>query len=339
MATIKDVAASAGVSYSTVSHVINKTRPISEQSRTKVEAAIRQLNYVPSAVARSLRHQATSTIGLLIPNNTNPFFSELAHGIEEGCYLNDYSVILCNSDDDPTREETHLRVLLEKRIDGLIVGSTGDDQPLARSLRQSGVPLVMVDREIPGLKADLVQVDHTIGGYLAARHLVDLGHRGMGCIAGPSSAVSSAERLQGYKKALRVSALPCRSEWIIESDFTTEGGYKAATILVGKPDLTAIFACNDLMAIGVLRYAAEAGLRVPRDLSVIGFDGIELGRYVYPALTTISQSIRKLGKLAAVTLIRRISRGGKGRLRRLVLPPHLVVRESTSPLSRNRSPG
>jgi LacI family transcriptional regulator len=276
-------------------------------------------------------HRTTSTIGLLISNNTNPFFSELAHGIEEGCYLNDYSVILCNSNDDPTREETHLRVLLEKRIDGLIVGSTRGDQTLAKKLRQSQIPLVIIDRAIPGLHADLVQVNHEAGGYLATRHLIDLGHHGIGCIAGPSAAISATERLQGYRKALKKSSLPYRSQWIIESDFTCDGGYKAARLLVGKPDLTALVACNDLMAIGVLRYTAEAGLRIPRDLSVIGFDGIELGRYVHPALTTVSQSIPKLGELAAVTLIGRIAREGEGRVRHLILPPKLVVRESTAP--------
>lgn len=336
MATLKDVAALAGVSYTTVSHVINNTQPVSEQARAEVEAAIRQLNYVPNAVACSLPHRTTSTIGLLISNNTNPFFSELAHGIEEGCYLTGYSVILCNSNEDPAREETHLRVLLEKRIDGLIVGSTRGDQTLAKNLLQSTIPLVIIDRAIPGLRADLVQVDHEAGGYLATRHLIDLGHHGIGCIAGPSVAVSAVERVQGYRKALKKSSLSYRSEWVIESNFTSEGGYKAAESLVGKPGLTAVVACNDLMGIGVLRYAAEAGVRIPRDLSVIGFDGIELGRYVYPALTTISQSIRKLGELAAVTLIRRIGRGGEGRFRHLVLPPKLLVRESTAPLDVGR---
>lgn len=331
MATIKDVAALAGVSYTTVSHVINNTRPVSDQARSEVEAAIRQLNYLPSAIARSLRHQTTLTIGLLISNNTNPFFSELAHGIEEGCYRNGYSVFLCNSNDDPTRQETHLRVLLEKRIDGLIVGAAGGHQALAKRLQGSQVPLVVVDRALPGLDADLVQVDHEKGGYLATKYLVNLGHRAIGCIAGPSEATSSSERLAGYRRALAEAALPCRRQWIIESDFTSEGGYQAARRLLRRAGLTAVFAGNDLMGIGVLRDAAEKGLRVPEQLSVIGFDGIELGRYVHPALTTIGQSIRRLGELAATTLIQCIGRGGKGPFRQLVLPPEIIVRESTAP--------
>jgi LacI family transcriptional regulator len=332
VATIKDVAALAGVSYTTVSHVINNTRPVSKAAREEVEAAIRRLNYVPSAIARSLRHRSTATIGLLISNNTNPFFSELAHGIEDSCFQNGYSVILCNSDDDPAREQTHLQVLIQRRIDGLVVGSIGGQQRLARSLRRLLVPLVIVDRAVPGLRADLVHVDHELGGYLATRHLIELGHRAIGCITGPATAISSADRVQGYQRALKESAIPISVRRIIESDFTSEGGYKAGGLLLQDANVSAVMACNDLMGIGLLRCAAEKGIRVPEDLSVIGFDGIELGRYVHPALTTIGQSIRQLGRIAAITLIRRIGRRGQGPFRRFVLPPEVVLRESTAAL-------
>jgi len=337
MATIKDVAALAGVSYTTVSHVINKTRPVSDAARTEVEAAIRRLNYLPSAIARSLRHQTTLTIGLLISNNTNPFFSELAHGIEEGCYRNGYSVFLCNSNDEPARQEAQLRVLLEKRIDGLIVGSAGAPQALAKRLRASPVPLVVIDRALPGLEADLVQIDHEEGGYLATKYLVELGHKTIGCIAGPSNTTASSERLAGYRRALAEAALPHRQRWVTESDFSSEGGYQAAARLLQKPGLTAVFASNDLMGIGLLRYAAEKGIRVPQELSVVGFDGIELGRYVHPALTTIAQSIGQLGELAANTLIQCIGRRGKGPFRQLVLPPEIIVRESSAPPNYSRN--
>ncbi|MBV8968537.1 MAG: LacI family DNA-binding transcriptional regulator [Verrucomicrobia bacterium] len=332
MATIKDVAALAGVSYTTVSHVINKTRPVSKAAREEVEAAIRRLNYVPSAIARSLRHRSTATIGLLISNNTNPFFSELAHGIEDGCYQNGYSVILCNSDDDPAREQTYLQVLLQRRIDGLVVGSIGGQQTLARTLRRLLLPLVIVDRAVPGLRADLVQVDNELGGYLATRHLIELGHKGIGCVTGPTTAISSTDRLQGYQRALKESAISILPERIIASDFTSEGGYKAGALLLQNADVSAVMACNDLMGIGVLRCAAEKGIRVPEEFSVIGFDGIDLGRYVHPALTTIGQSIRELGRIAATTLIGRIGREGQGPFRRIVLPPEVVLRESTAAL-------
>ncbi len=167
MSTIKDVAALAGVSYTTVSHVINKTRPVSDKVRGEVEAAIRRLNYVPSAVARSLKQQSTSTIGLLVSNSSNPFFAELAQGIEDICYRAGYTVILCNSDDQPERQQTYLRVLLEKRIDGLIICSAGDDLGLAEHLREAKMPVIIVDRAVKGVTSDLVQIDHFKGGYLA----------------------------------------------------------------------------------------------------------------------------------------------------------------------------
>src|SRR5215475_7276160 len=187
MPTIKDVARLAGVSYTTVSHVINKSRPVSEKVRNDVEAAIRTLNYVPSAVARSLKHQETHTIGLLVSNSTNPFFAELARGIEDTCYRAGFCVVLCNSDDDPERQQTYLRVLLEKRIDGLIICSAGDDLGLAEHVREAQVPIIIVDRAVKGVTADLVQVDHLKGGYLATRHLLELKHKSIGCIAGPDT--------------------------------------------------------------------------------------------------------------------------------------------------------
>jgi LacI family transcriptional regulator len=329
MPTIKDVAALAGVSYTTVSHVINRSRPVSEKARSNVEAAIRRLNYVPSAVARSLRHQATSTIGLLVSNSTNPFFAELSRGIEDSCYQAGYSVILCNSDDDPERQQTYLRVLLEKRIDGLIICSAGDDLGLAEHLRDAQVPIIIVDRAVKGLMADLVQIDHFKGGYIATRHLLELRHKSIGCIAGPSSAAVSAERLDGYHKALDEAGAPFRAEWVVEGDFTAEGGYRAARNLLKKPEITAVFASNDLMGIGLLRFAAEHGIRIPSQLSVVGFDGIELTKYFYPSLTTVGQSIHKQGEIAVSALIERMRKGGEGRFRRIVINPELSIKEST----------
>jgi len=175
MATIKDVAALAGISYTTVSHVVNKTRPVSEPVRIKVEAAIKQLDYVPSAVARSLKAKTTATIGLLVPNSLNPYFAELARGIEDYCERNGYCVILCNSDDNAEKQRNYLRVLLEKRIDGLIVTSVGgDDSGLAAGLSAVRTPMVIVDRALDGIDVDLVRIDHEEGAYLATRHLLEL---------------------------------------------------------------------------------------------------------------------------------------------------------------------
>ncbi|WP_263139611.1 LacI family DNA-binding transcriptional regulator [Pseudomonas sp. RIT-PI-AD] len=333
MATLKDVAALAGISYTTVSHVINNTRPVSPAVRVKVEAAIARLNYVPSGVARSLKARATSTIGLLVPNGINPYFAELARGIEDYCERNGYSVILCNSDDDPTKQRNYLRILLEKRIDGLILASGGEDAGFAQALGAVRIPRVVVDRGLDGVEADTLRIDHELGGYLATRHLIELGHRAIACICGPAHTGVAKLRVRGYRRALDEIGLAPPADYLLETDFSSPGGYRAAAqLLDGAAMPSAIFAGNDMIGIGVLRAAAERGLRVPEQLSVIGFDDIQMSRYVYPALSTVGQSILRLGEMAAERLLALIAApraDAKGHTH--IVAPALVLRESTAP--------
>ncbi|SAL54221.1 LacI family DNA-binding transcriptional regulator [Caballeronia telluris] len=338
MATIKDVAAIAGVSFTTVSHVVNNSRPVSADVRAKVERAIRELDYVPSAVARSLKARSTATIGLLVPNATNPYFAELARGVEDGCAKNGYCVFFCNSDDDPAKQRSYLRVLQEKRIDGLVIASAGEDAVLAQSLASSREPLVIVDRNIEGVSADLVQIDHEKGAYLATRHLLQLGHAEIGCITGPVSTAVSAMRVHGFIRAMAERGIEIEPGAIVESDFSATGGYAAASQLFDSMKPSAIFACNDMMGIGALRAAAERRISVPGDCSIIGFDDVELSRYTYPALSTVGQSVRALGEMAALTLIDRITGKLAGTTRRRVVPPRLLWRESTAVVSETRVP-
>ncbi|MDD1015752.1 LacI family DNA-binding transcriptional regulator [Pseudomonas rubra] len=331
MATIKDVAALAGISYTTVSHVLNKTRPVSEPVRLKVEAAIAELDYVPSAVARSLKARSTATIGLLVPNSVNPYFAELARGIEDGCERNGYCVILCNSDDNPQKQRSYLRVLLEKRIDGLIVASVGEDHDLQGSLANVRTPMVIVDRALEGVEADLVSIDHEQGAYLATRHLLELGHRDIACIGGPAHTSVAQLRLAGFHRALAEAGVTARDAWLLHSDFTSLGGYAAAALLLEGERPTAIFAGNDMIGIGVLRAAAERNICVPSELSVIGFDDIQISQYVFPALTTVGQSIRELGESAAELLLRRIAEPLRGAPEQRIVAPSIVLRESTAP--------
>ncbi|MCS3511184.1 LacI family DNA-binding transcriptional regulator [Pseudomonas grimontii] len=333
MATIKDVAALAGISYTTVSHVVNKTRPVSEPVRIKVEAAIKQLDYVPSAVARSLKAKTTATIGLLVPNSLNPYFAELARGIEDCCERNGYCVILCNSDDNAEKQRSYLRVLLEKRVDGLIVTSVGgDDSGLAAGLSAVRTPMVIVDRALDGIDVDLVRIDHEEGAYLATRHLLELGHRDIACIGGPAHTRVAQMRLAGYHRALHEAGVRVIANRIRESDFTSTGGYAAAVQLLAQNPPSAIFASNDMIGFGVLRAAAERNIRVPGELSVIGFDDIQMSRYVYPALTTVGQSILQLGETAAELLLRRIATPQLPIDQRIVTPS-IVLRESTAPVA------
>ncbi|TFH81760.1 MULTISPECIES: LacI family DNA-binding transcriptional regulator [Pseudomonas] len=332
MATIKDVAALAGISYTTVSHVVNNTRPVSQEVRLKVEAAIKSLDYVPSAVARSLKAKTTATIGLLVPNSLNPYFAELARGIEDYCERNGYCVILCNSDDNPEKQRSYLRVLLEKRIDGLIVASAGGDSGLVQGLAGVKTPMVIVDRGLEGVDADLVRIDHEYGAYLATRHLIELGHRDIATIGGPASTSVAQMRRAGFCRALKEAGIEVPSSRMLESDFTSTGGYNAAAVLLESNPPSAIFAGNDMIGIGVLRAAAERNVRVPAQLSVIGFDDIQMSRYVYPALTTVGQSILQLGEMAAEVLLRRIATPDLATDQRIVTPS-IVLRESTAPLA------
>ena len=335
MSTIKDVAALAGVSFTTVSHVLNNTRPVSADARKRVLAAVEQIGYLPSAVARSLRKSETKIVGLLVPNVQNPFFAELVCGVEACCRLAGFSVFLCNSDNDPRRQQQYMRTLLEKRVDGLLLSSAGDDEALARIFeKMASVPSVTVDRLVPGARADRVSVDNTQGAQRVVQHLLSLGHRRIACISGPAEFAVARERIEGWRRALQAAGVTPDEALVLESDFSSPGGYEAARGLLrkrtaGKPGVTAIFASNDMMAVGVLRAAAELGLKVPQQLSVVGFDDIELSRYVFPALTTVGTSIRQLGVEAGRVLIARIENPAAP-LKDVVLTPRLIRRESAA---------
>lgn len=327
MATIKDVARHAGVSYTTVSHVLNKTRPVSCDARQRVLAAAEALHYVPSALARSLRSKATGSIGLIIPNNTNPYFSEVARGIEDCCYAAGYSVILCNSDDDPAKQRDYLNVLLTKRCDGLIVATLA--QTDGELLRKMKVPTVLLDRAPKELSIDLVAVDNAAGGVLAAQHLLALGRRRIACIAGPQGLDISEERVAGMRRALADAGMTLPEQLLHYADFTSAGGYEAAHAMLSRGEVPdAIFCCNDLMAIGTLRAAAELGIAVPQSLSVVGFDDIDLARFVHPPLTSVAQNTRRLGQLTAQCLLERIADPARP-IEHQTITPELHVRGST----------
>jgi LacI family transcriptional regulator len=269
---------------------------------------------------------------LLIPNGINPYFAELARGIEDYCERNGFCVILCNSDDNLQKQRNYLRVLLEKRVDGLIVSSVGGDDSLVESLAAVRTPLVIVDRDLENISADLVRIDHELGAWLATSHLLELGHRHIACICGPAQTSVARMRLAGYQRAMREAGVEVQDSWVVESDFTGPSGYQAACTLLETDRPTAIFAANDMVGIGVLRAAAERNVKVPADLSVVGFDDIQMSQFVYPALTTVGQSILQLGERAAEVLLRRITtRGEAPDVQQSIVAPSMVLRESTAP--------
>jgi len=332
IATIRDVAERAGVSVTTVSHVINDTRFVSEELRGRVLRAIEELNYQPSGVARSLRRKRTHTIGMIIPDNTNPFFAEVARGIEDASFELGYNVILCNSDGDLEKEMDYLGLLIEKRVDGLVFVSAGSNQATIEMLSTQEVPVVIVDRDISELAMDSVLTDNRRGGYQATHYLLTLGHRRIACITGPSQLTPSAERVTGYRNALEEAGVAVDDLLILAGDFQSQSGHEAMrSLLTLSSPPTAVFVCNDLMAIGALCAAHEAGLRVPQQLSIVGFDDIALASFTTPRLTTVAQPKYEMGLLAAEMLAERIKHKDLSPRRRF-LDVELIIRDSCAAL-------
>jgi len=329
MTTIREVAESAGVSYATVSHVINNTRLVSPETRERVLAAMDALNYRPNALARSLRQGKTNTIGLVLPDSANPFFAEISRAIEDEAFKKGYSVFLCNTELDTQRELFYVDVLSKKQVDGIIFVAAGDQADSLDFLIRRSMPLVMIDRNVPNVKSDAVLTDHQLGGYLATCHLLELGHTRIACIAGPSTITPSAERIIGYRKALEEAGLSYQEELILRGDYHAQSGMELThLILKMNPRPTAIFALNDLMALGALRAAAEDGYSVPKDLAVVGYDDLEIAHFTNPPLTTIAQPKKEIGVQAVKLLVDRMSLKSRPPSR-IVLAPELIIRRST----------
>src|ERR1051325_9304110 len=326
MATIREVAESAGVSYATVSHVINNTRVVTQETRERVLAAMAALNYRPNALARSLRQGKTNTLGLVLPDSANPFFAEISRSIEDEAFKKGYSVFLCNTELDTQRELFYVDVLSKKQVDGIIFVAAGDQPDSLDFLLRQNMSVVMIDRDLPNVEVDAVLTDHRLGGFLATHHLIELGHTRIACIAGPSSITPSAERITGYRQALEEANLPYDDSLVLRGDYHAQSGMELTHVLLAMtPRPTAIFALNDLMALGALRAAAEANYSVPRDLAIVGYDDLELARFTSPSLTTIAQPKKEIGSQAVNLLAARISQKSRPPSR-LVLPPALIVR-------------
>lgn len=336
--TMHDIAERAGVSVTTVSHVINQTRPVSEKLRQAVASAMDDLGYQPNRLARSLRRGRTQTIGMVAPDSSNPYFAEIAHAVEAAAFAQGYSVILCNTQMDMARETFYANVLLEKRVDGIIFVAAGDSAQQIRALQQHRQPIVLVDREVQGVAADVVTMHNTRGARQAVEHLLALGHRRIACIGGPSAVTPSSRRIGGYTEALTAAGLPVDPSLIVRGDFQFESGLHLANQLLDHPEPpTAIFSTNDLMAVGVMRAVLQRRLRVPEDISVVGFDDIRLAAYINPALTTVAQPKEALGQTATRLLLERIEDPDLAP-RRVTLETELVVRQSSGPAPASHGP-
>jgi LacI family transcriptional regulator len=326
---MKDVARLAGVSTSTVSHVINKDRFVSEAIREKVDAAIKTLNYAPSALARSLKLNQTHTIGMLITASSNPFYSELVRGVERSCFERGYSLVLCNTEGDEQRMNRNLETLMQKRVDGLLLLCTETHLPSAEIInRYPSIPTVMMDWAPFEGESDVIQDNSLLGGEMATLHLIENGYTRIACIAGPQDKTPARLRLEGFRHAMHKAGLEILPGYEIIGDFEFQGGFTAMNSLLAlELPPHAVFTGNDAMAVGAYHALYQAGLKVPQDMAVVGYDDIELARYMTPPLTTIHQPKDELGELAVDVLIHRMAQPTLAQ-QRLLLTPELVERGS-----------
>ncbi|MDC0609473.1 HTH-type transcriptional repressor PurR [Vibrio sp.] len=329
MATIKDVARLAGVSTTTVSHVINKTRFVAETTQEKVMEAVKSLNYAPSAVARSLKCNSTRTIGMLVTQSTNPFFSEVIDGAESYCYRQGYTLILCNTGGIEEKQRDYIRMLAEKRVDGmLVICSDLTDELFTMLDAYTDIPKVVMDWGAQNSHGDKIIDNSEEGGYLATKYLIDHGHEHIACLSGHLSKPICQERIQGFCRAMTEANLPVVEDWILEGNFECDTAVLAADkILAMDNKPTAVFCFNDTMALGLMSRLQQRGVKIPEEISVIGYDNIELAEYFSPPLTTIHQPKRRVGKNAFEILLERIK--NKEHERRVFeMKPEIVERNS-----------
>lgn len=330
--TIRDVAKKAGVGVATVSRVLNNSGYVKPETREKILEAASSLGFVPSQLARSLVRRLSATIGLVIPDIENPFFPAVTRGVEDAASEAGYTVFLCNTDNDSTLEALDVQKLRERRVDGIIFVGTSERGELLERLLADSMPVVVTDRQVnnPDLDLDLVLVDNAAGALAACRHLIAMGHTRIAHAAGHSLTRTGQDRCAGYRQALEEAGIPFDERLVAWGDFTLESGYELAQVLLGRtPRPTAIFAGNDLMAFGAIRAAEQAGITVPDELSVIGFDDIQMAAVVRPGLTTVRQPAYLMGQLAMKMLLERISGTAPGGGRRHIFQPELVLRSTT----------
>ncbi len=332
-ATITDVAAEAGVHPSTVSRVLNghAASAIRPATRERIVTAADRLGYRPSALARSLRLRRTLTLGMLVPDITNPFFSSIIKGAEDAARERGYNLILCNSEDEPDREATYLRVLRERHVDGLLIASSQMADDTIGGLRDEGFPFVLLNRATQDRDDLAVVVDNHAAAMEVVAHLAALGHRRVGHIAGPQNTTTGVDRLEGYRAGVQRHGLAAEPGLVVEADaFSEEAGSRALEIMLAGPARpTAVFAANDLIAIGMLQRLRGMGARVPRDLSIVGFNDIPLAGLLEPALTTVRVPQLEMGVVGAHLLIDRLAGRPVGDVRR-TLPTELVIRASSA---------
>ena len=334
MATIKEVAKRAGVSIATVSNVLNDRLPVSTRLRERVLKAAAELDYHPDFVALSLRARRTRTLGIVIPDITNPYFPLLVRGSESVSLARNYLLITVNTDDDSGRERKALSLLRFRKVDGvLLVIAPGTGTPdHVLDLAKSGIPVVCLDRRLTNRNFDSVLVDNIGGARNCVRHLIESGFRNIAMVSGPLSLETAEQRLQGYRLALREAGTPFNPNLIVKSNFREQGGFDAAVQLLNmSPRPEAVFIANGMMTLGFLHAMREMGVRCPADLALASFDDLPFSDAMEPSLTSVFQPAFEVGRAGADLLIDRIEgRSKNGAFRHIVLETELRVRGSST---------
>ncbi|HEX5248433.1 MAG TPA: LacI family DNA-binding transcriptional regulator [Gaiellales bacterium] len=327
--TIRDVARAAGVSTATAARALGGYGHASPAARRKVSESARQLGYRPNVVARALVSRTTTTVGLVVGDIENPFFAAAARGLADVMDAHGYTVLLANADEDAGRERRAVDALRARQVDGMVVvPAPGASPEHLAELVTAGVPLVLLDRAVVGVAADSVLVRNVAGARAAVAHLAGLGHRRIGVVSDSPEITSSAERIQGYRQALRAAGIAPEPGLISIGGPTRDDGEAAALRLLDRPDRpTAVFTANNFMTVGALRAARSLGLRIPEDVALVGFDDLEWTTLVQPPVTVVRQPVADLGRVAGERLLRRLE-GDAGPPKRIRLDANLIVRGS-----------
>ena len=328
---MQDVAREAGVSTATVSRVLAGFKnATSELTAKRVRETAERLGYVVNAVAASLRSQQTSSVGLILADISNPFFGQLAIGLEKTLTTEGYGVILANSSNSVEDEKRLLRLMMEKQVAAIVIASSADSGEHIRDVIGRGMTVVLVDTELDDVEADAVVVDNRRAAKAAVDHLIELGHRSIGVVTGQLHASFDRERLLGYRDAFSAHNLPVPETLILRADSTVEGGARAVRQGLARDVLpTALFATNNLMTTGAIAAVVEHGLSIPFDISVVGFDDMEWYSIFNPQITAVSQPAYDIGRVAAERLLDRLGSKERNSPRRFVLDTRLIVRKST----------
>lgn len=332
--TIRDIAEKTNLSITTVSLVLNnKPNKIAKSTKDKIFKAAEELNYIPNQVARAMVRKSINIIGLILPDIQNTFFADMAKGVEKEARKYNYRTMLCDMDNDEQKIYQYLEMLYQNGVKNVIIGASDEgnvNKTLFSMIKQFNMNAVFIDQFIEDEDVSCVSVNNEEGGYLAARHLIELGHKKIGCIAGNEYAKDSSERLAGFKKGLKESGIELEDAMVVHGNYTLESGSKCAEYLL-KKDITAIFAFNDMMALGTMQAARGKRIDIPGKISLIGFDDILFSKFFPVSLTTISQPILDMSKKAVKILIEGVDKDIFQK-ETVLFQPKIIIRESTRKL-------